>query len=212
MPFNVLFREVADADLGPLLTRAADLGYASPSVSPVAGGHEHQLNGNTEPVNDLVTGWQLVDSREGQVYQWPETLDHYDRYEVYRGEMQAKGAVFISLGWTVRRGAWGADRVYVVSFLSRRAPQTPLTEFLAADDYAETDELIAVIRGSDGGRRMYGPTEDLPPAYAQFRIATYRDRVQAKGAWNKLAVVAAETDTDAILNHALIQARRRGDL
>ena len=111
MPFNVLFREVADADLGPLLTRAADLGYASPSVSPVAGGHEHQLNGNTEPVNDLVAGWQLVDRREGQVYQWPETLDHYDRYEVYRGEMQAKGAVFISLGWTVRRGAWGADRV-----------------------------------------------------------------------------------------------------
>jgi hypothetical protein len=37
-------------------------------------------------------------------------------------------------------------------------------------------------------------------------------RVQAKGSWNKLAVVTAETDTDTILNHALIQARRRGDL
>jgi hypothetical protein len=212
MPFDVLFREVADADLGPLLTKAADLGYASPSVSPVAGGREQQLNGNTEPGSDLVTGWQLVDRREGQVYQWPGTLEHYDRYDVYRGETQPEGTIFISLGWTVRRGAWGADRVYVVSFLSQRAPQTPLAEFLAADDYAETGELIAVIRGSDGGRRMYGPKEDLPPAYAQFRIATYRDRVQAKGAWNKLAVVADETDTDAILNHALIQARRRGDL
>jgi hypothetical protein len=89
---------------------------------------------------------------------------------------------------------------------------SPLAEFLAVDDYTETGDLIAVIRGSDGGRRMYGPTEDLPPAYAQFRIATYRDRVQAKGAWNKLAVVAAKTDTDTILNHALIQARRRGDI
>jgi hypothetical protein len=212
MPFNVLFREVADADLGPLLTRAADLGYASPSVSSVAGGRDHQLNGSTRPGDDLVTGWQLVDRREGQVYKWPETLEHYDRYDVYRGETQGEGTVFISLGWTMRRGAWGADRVYVVSFLSQRAPQTPLAEFLAADDYAETGELIAVIRGSDGGRRMYGPTQALPPAYAQFRIATYRDRVQARGAWNKLAVVAAETDTDAILNHALIQARRRGDL
>lgn len=104
------------------------------------------------------------------------------------------------------------DRLYVVSFLSQRGPQTPLTEFLAADDYAETRELIAVIRGSDGGSKMYGPTQDLPSAYAGFRIATYRDRVQAKGSWNKLAVVAAETDTDTILNHALIQARRRGDL
>jgi hypothetical protein len=212
MPFNVLFHEVADADLGPLLTRAADLGYASPSVSPVAGGPEDQLNGNTGPGDDLVTGWQLIDRREGQVYQWPETLEHYDHYDVYRGETQRGGTVFISLGWTERHGAWGMDRVYVVSFLSQRAPQTPLAEFLAADDYAETGDLIAVIRGSDGGRRMYGPTEDLPPAYAQFRIATYRDRVQAKGAWSKLAVVAAETDTDAILNHALIQARRRGDL
>jgi len=212
MPFNVQFCEVADADLGPLLTRAAELGYASPSVSPVAGGHETQLNSNTERGNDLVAEWQLVDHREGQVYQWPETLEHYDRYDVYQGETQAEGTVSISLGWTERPNAWGADRVYVVSFLSQRAPQTPLAEFLAADDHAETRDLIAVIRGSDGGRRMYGPTEDLPPAYAQFRIATYRDRVQAKGAWNKLAVVAAETDTDAILNHALIQARRRGDL
>jgi hypothetical protein len=212
MPFNVLFREVADADLGPLMTSAAALGYASPSVRPVANGHEHQLDSNTEPGNDLVTGWQLVDRREGQAYQWPETLEHYEHYDVYRGETQREGAVFISLGRAVRPGAWGADRVYVVSFLSQRAPQTPLAEFLAADDYAETGELIAVIRGSDGGRKMYGPAENLPPAYKQFRIATYRDRVHAKGAWNKLAVVAAEADTDVILNHALIQARRRGDL
>jgi hypothetical protein len=212
MPFDVLIREVADSDLGPLLTRAADLGYISPSVTPVAGGREHDLNGSIEPGSELVTGWQLVDSREGQIYQWPQTLERYERYDVYRGQTQAEGTVFISLGWTVRHGAWGTDRVYVVSFLSQRAPQTPLAEFLAADDYAETGDLIAVIRGSDGSRRMYRPTEDLPPAYAPFRIATYRDRVQAKGAWNKLAVVAANTDTDAILNHALIQARRRGDL
>ena len=94
MPFNVLFRDVADADLGPLLTRAADLGYASPSVTSVAGRHGHQLDGTTGPGNDLVTGWELVDHREGQVYQWPETLEHYDRYDVYRGETQREGTVF----------------------------------------------------------------------------------------------------------------------
>src|SRR6266542_3564286 len=162
--------------------------------------------------SDLVTGWQLVNQREGPVYQWPELLEHYDRYDVYQGETQREGTVFIALGWTVRCGAWGMDRIYVVSFLSQRAPQTPLAEFLAADDYRETGELIAIIRGSDGVRKMYGPAESLPPAYADFHIAVYRDRVQAKGSWNKLAVVTAETDTDTILNHALIQARRRGDL
>ncbi len=107
-----------------------------------------------------------------------------------RGETQSGGTVFISLGWTVRRGAWGMDRTCAVSFLSQRAPQTPLTEFLAADDHPGTGELIAIIRGRDGGRKMYGPAEELPPAYAGFRIVIYRDRVQANGSWNKLAVVA----------------------
>ena len=133
-------------------------------------------------------------------------------YHVYRGQTHREGTVYIALGWTVRHGAWAWTAPYAVSFLSAWAPQTPLAEFLAADDYAETGELIAIIRGSDGGRKMYGPAEDLPPAYAQFRIATYRDRVQAKGSWNKLAVITAETDTDTILNHARIQARRRGNL
>jgi hypothetical protein len=165
-----------------------------------------------DAAKDLVTGWHLVDQRGGQVYRWPEFLEHYDRYGIFQGQTHQEGTVFISLGWTVRRGAWGMDRTYVVSFLSRGTPQTPLTEFLAADDYADTGELIAVIRGSGGSSKMYGPTEDLPPAYTGFHTAIYRDRVQAKGSWNKLAVVAAETDTDAILNHALIQARRRGNL
>jgi hypothetical protein len=209
VPFDVLFHNVADEDLGPLLTRGAELGYVNPVVSPLASGLQAVA---AKAGTDLVTGWQLVGRREGQTYRWPDTVERYDRYEVYKGETQREGTVFIALGWTVRRGAWGMDRTYVVSFLSQHAPQLPVAEFLAADDYAETGELVAVIRGSDGGRRMYGPTEHLPPAYSQFRIASYRERIQAKGSWNKLAVVAAETDIDAILNHALIQARRRGDL
>ena len=60
-------------------------------------------------------------------------------------------------------------------------------------------------RSRPSARAIAVSADDLPPAYAGFRIATYRDRVQAKGSWNKLAVVAAETDTDTILNHALIQ-------
>jgi hypothetical protein len=210
MPFNVMFRDVADADLGPLLTSGADLGYTTPTVTPVAAASEHQAA--AVGGRDLVTGWQLVEQRDGQAYRWPDVVEHYDRYEVYRGETEREGTVFISLGWTVRHGAWGTDRTYVVSFLSQRAPQTPLAEFLAADDYPETGELIAIVRGRDGGRKMYGPAEELPHAYAGFRTAVYRDRVQANGSWNKLAVVAAETDTDTILNHALIQARRREDL
>jgi hypothetical protein len=86
---------------------------------------------------------------------------------------------------------------------------------MEADNYASTNEFLATIRGSRGerGKQMHGPGDTLPDAYTQdFRIEVCRDRVVYKGSWNKLAVIAHEDDTDTMLNHALLQARRRGDL
>jgi hypothetical protein len=57
---------------------------------------------------------------------------------------------------------------------------------------------------------MYGGGDPLPAAYAdRFRTQLYNERVVYPGAWNKIVVVAREDDHDAILNHALIQSRRR---
>src|SRR4029453_13669151 len=115
------------------------------------------------------------------------------------------------------------------------SPQKPLAEFLAADDYKETRELVAVIRGrdggrggggpggpprrgfaglrgSDGGRRMYGPGDPLPEIYEGFRTQMYDDRVDHAGVWHKVVVVAREDDHATMLNHALIQGRRRGSM
>ena len=100
--------------------------------------------------------------REGQSYQWPGTREHYSRYRVFIGTTRAEGAVHIGLGETMRENKWGRDRKYVVAFLSSGSPHQPLAEFVAADDYEETRELVAVIRGSDGGRRMYGAGDALP--------------------------------------------------
>jgi hypothetical protein len=157
--------------------------------------------------------WQLVDQLTNQTYQWPELSEQYPRYDVYLSRTQRPSSVYISLGWTKRAGAWGRNRTYVVAFLSRQSPQTPLVEFLETDDHAQTGDLLAVLRGRDGGRRMYGPEDTLPDVYAKcFRTEIYRDRIRAPGAWNKIAVIVHKDDTRAILNHALLQARRRGDL
>ena len=116
----------------------------------------------------------------------------------------------IGLGETIRENAWGRERKYVVAFLSGGSPQHPLVEFVAADDFEGTRELVAVIRGSDGGRRMYGLGDKLPAVYAErFRTQIYNERVVHPGAWNKAVIVAREDDTGAMLNHALIQSRRR---
>jgi hypothetical protein len=158
----------------------------------------------------LPEAWRLVHEREGESYRWPKRRDGYSPYRVFMATTRAEGAVQIGLGETIRENAWGRERKYVVAFLSGGAPQHPLVEFVAADDFEDTRELVAVIRGSDGGRRMYGIGDKLPAVYAEaFRTQIYNERVVHPGVWNKVVVVAREDDTAAMLNHALIQSRRR---
>jgi hypothetical protein len=59
---------------------------------------------------------------------------------------------------------------------------------------------------------MYDPGAILPSAYDGFHIVVFKDRISGSHAWNKLAVVAHRDDPATMLNHALIQARRRGDV
>jgi hypothetical protein len=183
-PFSVTVQHVPDRELGPLLTRLAEAGFNNPTITHV--------------------------DADGESYRWPDGRDRYKPYRVFIGTTRAEGAVQIGLGDTVRKNKWGRDRKYVVAFLSAGSPQQPLVEFVAADDYEQTRELVAVVRGSDGGRRMYGVGDPLPAAYTdRFRTQLYNERVVYPGAWNKVVVVAREDDDEAILNHALIQSRRR---
>jgi hypothetical protein len=211
-PFSVTVQNVPDRELGPLLTRLADAGFDNPTIRIV--GADGTTAGAAAPgrsrPTDLPQDWRLVRERDGESYRWPKRHDRYAPYRVFMGTTRAEGAVQIGLGETIRKGAWGRDRKYVVAFLSGGSPQEPLVEFVAADDYEQTRELVAVIRGSDGGRRMYGAGDALPAVYAErFRTEIYNDRIVSPGAWNKIVVVAREDDDEAILNHALIQSRRR---
>jgi hypothetical protein len=211
-PFTVSLEHVPDRELGPLLLQLARAGFHNPTIKPVgADGIPYEAaaaaSGETA---DLPKDWQLVLGRQGQSYQWPDGRERYSRYRVFIGTTRAEGAVHIGLGETARKNKWGRDRKYVVAFLSSGSPQQPLAEFVAVDDYEETGELVAVIRGSDGGRRMYGPGDALPDAYKKrFRTQMYSERVVYPGVWNKVVVVAREDDDATILNHALIQGRRR---
>jgi hypothetical protein len=211
-PFSVTVQHVPDRELGPLLSRLSEAGFESPIISHV--GPDGAAETAAAPAHrgplDLPEDWRLVREREGESYRWPKGRDRYEPYRVFIGTTRAEGAVQIGLGETIRKNRWGRDRKYVVAFLSAGAPQQPLVEFVAADDYEQTRELVAVIRGSDGGRRMYGVGDALPFVYTErFRTQVYNERVVHPGAWNKIVVVAREDDDEAILNHALIQSRRR---
>jgi hypothetical protein len=211
-PFSVTLEHVPDRELGPLLIELAQAGFHNPIIRPVgAGGASGEEAAPARgPKTDLPEDWRLLREREGESYQWPEERDRYSRYRVFLGTTRAEGAVHIGLGETMRKNNWGRDRKYIVAFRSSGSPQQPLVEFVEADDYEETRELVAVIRGSDGGRRMYGAGDTLPPVYQErFRAQMYSERVVYRGVWNKVVVVAREDDDATILNHALIQGRRR---
>ncbi len=210
-PFSVTLQSVPDRELGPLLIRLGQAGFHDPIIESVgADGAPSAAAPAGGRTGRLPDDWRLVGEREGQSYQWPGTHEHYRRYRIFAGTTRPEGAVHIGLGETIRENKWGRDRKYVVAFLSGGSPQQPLAEFVAADDYAETRELVAVIRGSDGGRRMYGAGDALPDVYKErFRTQMYSERVDFQGVWNKAVVVAAEDDDATILNHALIQSRRR---
>jgi hypothetical protein len=211
-PFSVTLQHVPDRELGPLLIQLAQAGFHNPIIKPV--GADGVSGKGAAPARgpraDLAEGWRLVREREGESYQWPEGRERYSRYRVFIGTTGAEGAVHVGLGETLRKNKWGRDRKYVVAFLSSGSPQQPLAEFVAADDYEETRELVAVIRGSDGGRRMYGAGDALPRVYKErFRTQMYSERVVYRGVWNKVVGVAREDDDETMLNHALIQGRRR---
>jgi hypothetical protein len=202
-PFSVTVQNVPDRDLGPLLTQLSRAGFKSPIIESLGASV-----GSDDA--DLPEEWRLVQERDGESYRWPNGRDRYAPYRVYVGTTRGEGAVHIGLGETVRENRWGRDRKYIVAFLSGGSPQHPLVEFAAADDYQQSRELVAVIRGSDGGRRMYDAGDPLPAPYTdRFRTQIYNERVVYPGAWNKVVVVAHEDDDRAILNHALIQSRRR---
>ena len=211
-PFSVTVEHVPDRELGPLLARLSEAGFANPIVDHVSAsaGAEPAAAPARPASPDLPDAWRLLHEREGESYRWPKRRDEYDPYRVFIGTTRGEGAVQIGLGETIRENAWGRARKYVVAFLSGGAPQHPLAEFVAADDFEDTRELVAVIRGSDGGRRMYGIGDTLPATYVEhFRTQLYNERVVHPGTWNKLVVVAREDETVAMLNHALIQSRRR---
>ena len=211
-PFSVTVQNVPDRELGPLLTRLSRAGFDGPIIKPLGPDGVPDTGGAlaADRTSDLPDDWRVVRERDGEAYRWPSGRDRYSPYRVFVGTTRAEGAVQISLGETIRKNKWGRDRKYVVAFLTGGSPQHPLAEFVAADDYGQTRELIAVIRGSDGGRRMYGAGDSLPAVYTQgFRTQIYSERVNHPGAWNKLAVVAGEDEDPTILNHALIQSRRR---
>ena len=211
-PFSVTVQHVPDRELGPLLTRLAEAGFDNPIIDHV--GAEGATAKTAAPARGGTSGppgglapRAGAGGRVISVAQRARSLQALPRVHGHDARRRRRPG----RAWRDHPQEQVGPRPKVRRGLPERgSPQQPLVEFVAADDYEQTRELVAVIRGSDGGRRMYGVGDALPAVYAErFRTQIYNERVVHPGAWNKIVVVAREDDDEAMLNHALIQSRRR---
>lgn len=191
---------IDDKVFAALLARLLPESSALAAVSAAAsGGDGFELPGR----------WSEVEDRGGtESYRWPnrEEPERYAAFRVYDGDLSGK-SVHIALGDCDRDDVWGRLRPYKIAFhVTERGGKYPLAEFLEDDEGG----YVSLVKGKGANRRsMYGPDEALPAGYAALPTALYADRIHAKGAWRRQAVVASPSDTDTMLNHALIQGALR---
>lgn len=158
---------------------------------------------------ELPSRWRALKPRRGETYTWPQGVERYDPFIPYEG-VTSRGAIELAIGRCRRARVWGRDRIYLVTFHVTEGGKQPLCEFLETDDYEDTRELVAIIRGTGASQRgMYDPQRVLPGAYRRLRTVIYRDYIRADRSWNRQAVLAHENDVETMLAHTLIQADHR---
>lgn len=159
---------------------------------------------------ELPSEWKLLEEKRGVEYTWGEDHDVYDPFRIYEGQT-SHGAHHLAIGQCERTRTHGRDRVYfIVLTIGKKGGLRAVAEFLATDDYDETGDLIAVIKGKDGTGRLFDSAAELPSVYVSWETATYRDRVDYPGSYLKQGLVCHEDDHMTMLNHCLAQMQLRG--
>ena len=152
----------------------------------------------------------LLRARGGRVVSVGDGRDRYKPYRVFIGTTRAEGAVQIGLGETIRKNKWGRDRKYVVAFLSSGSPNSHWSSSLqptTTNRPASWWRSSVAATGGDGCTGSVTPFR--PPTPNAFERRSTTSGSSTRAAWNKVVVVAREDEDEAILNHALIQSRRR---
>ncbi|HEX5593626.1 MAG TPA: hypothetical protein VFX35_09795 [Solirubrobacterales bacterium] len=158
---------------------------------------------------ELPERWQLVGKDSEVRYTWGEDYDLYDPFLTFEGTTP-EGKARLAIGKCRRTRTHGRDRIYyIVVSIGPEGGMRAIAEFLATDDYEETGEVIAIIKGKDGTGRLFDSADELPPVYKDLRTVTYRDRVDYPGSYLKQGLVCDEDDAETMLNHSLAQMRLR---
>lgn len=162
-------------------------------------------------VDDVVLPeeWKLVSEAHEVGYTWGEDHDIYDPFLTYEG-WTSKGKARLAIGKCSRTRVHGQDRIYyIVISIGPEGGMRAIAEFLATDDYDETGDVIAIIKGKEGTGRQFDSQDELPSIYRDWNTVTYRERVNYPGSYLKQGLVCNEQEAETMLNHSLVQMQLR---
>ncbi len=159
---------------------------------------------------DVLEGWKEIERLTNQTYSWPADAggtEEYDPFILYQS-----GSRILALAHNLEKVVVKDKRreqVWVFQMGAGRGSKRPITPFIAADDFADTGEMVAIMRGKgETGRAMFEPGDELPPEYDNLKVETLGDRI--RGHYRRLCVVAHKDDTEPMLRHGAAQIRLRG--
>jgi len=131
-----------------------------------------------ENTEEFISGWELCVRFDGE--------SHRVRYGIGR------------------RHCFGRTRVHTVTWLDRY----PMVEGAEAEDFAETRDLVSVLKVS-GGNHDAQSLEEVDAAYAAFRVVRHCDAIAGANARRGLAVRIRDDDLQSWAHHALLRARAK---
>jgi hypothetical protein len=176
-------------------------------------GESREEDGGSPPeaiTADSSGSWMEIERRPNETYTWPPDKggkEEYDPFVLYK-----RGSQLLALAHNVANvPVKGRDRkqIWVFHLQAGGGSKQPITPFIAADDYDDTREMVAIIRGKgDTKRKMFGPGDELVSDYDDLKVEILRDRVA--GHYRMYCVVAHEDDHESMLRHGAAQARLRG--
>lgn len=149
---------------------------------------------------------QVIQAGSDYHYKWPggdiETYSAWIEYEARADD----GNHTIRIGFGTRT-VYGQARPRVVVWIDGY----PQAEFLGADDYTASGDLLSEIRvrGKVGETMCRYPTDAIPDRYAGFTTVGLPTRVDAKGVRNAWAVVTNLADHKTMIVLATLRRIER---
>jgi hypothetical protein len=143
--------------------------------------------------------------KENFEYQWFDKMEKYTVIQYIATDDEGRHEV--QIGQTERE-TYGLNRKRIVVFIDNY----PYAEFVAADDFDKTGDLLSEIRilQKDGNFDMVEyPEEGIPPFYSNFTVEGLPNRIKSKGVRKAWSVIANISDHKAMMALAFLRKYER---